>query len=89
MELIDYITVGYLVILFLVTAYFRRDPDNKLHANLSFAILYSACISTVGFFSFFYLIENHVKYMYIYLIGTVIVLTVATLLAVLKYKNEK
>ena len=29
MELIDYITVGYLVILFLVTAYFRRDPDPR------------------------------------------------------------
>ncbi len=89
MELIDYITIGYLVVLFLVTAYFRRDQENKLHVNLSYATLYSACLSTIGYFAFYYLVENHAYYMYIYLIIAVVILAIATVIAVLKYKHEK
>ena len=49
MELMDYLVVGYLIVLFLVTTYFRRYQDNKLISYLSNSLLYAACISTLGF----------------------------------------
>ena len=40
---IDYIVIAYLVILFLLTAYFRRSGSSKLKTNLSYVFLSVAC----------------------------------------------
>lgn len=89
MGIVEYLIIGYLIILFLVTAYFRRDSENKLKTYLSYSFLYSACLSTLGFFAVFYLIDNYENYIYIYLICSLIVLIISSLIAILKFKHEK
>ncbi len=89
MELMDYIIIGYLVILFFITGYLRRDLDNKLKINLSYSFLLSACLSTLGFFGLFYLVEFYQNYYLIYFIISFVLLTLLSLLTYLKYRNEK
>ena len=89
MELIDYLVIGYLILLFLVTAYFRRSNDDKLKNDLSYSFLYTACLSTLGFFAFFYLVENRFKYYYIYIICSLIILIIFSLISFLKNRYEK
>ena len=87
MELIDYLVIGYLIVLFLVTAYFRRSSDDKLKNDLSYSFLYTACLSTLGFFAFYYLVEN--RYYYIYIICSLVILIIFSLISFLKNRYEK
>lgn len=89
MELIDYLIVGYLIVLFLITTYFRRSQNNKLRVYLSYSLLFSACLSTIGFFAFYYLVEDRYSYYYLYLIGSLLILVLSTLISLYLVKNEK
>ena len=89
LSIYDYFVIGYLIILLLITAYFRRDQKNKYRSNLSYIFLITVSISLVAFFSLFYLLENHEKYLLIYFIVSLVFLLVLILINHYKFKNEK
>ena len=86
---IDYIVIAYLVILFLLTAYFRRSGSSKLRTNLSYVFLSVACISTVVYFALFYLVLNYQKFFLLYFVTSVASLISASLIVYFKDKNEE
>ena len=89
LSIYDYFVISYLFILLLLTAYFRRDQENKYRSNLSYIFLITVSISIVAFFSLFYLVENHEKYLIIYFIISLSLLLILILINHFKLKNEK
>lgn len=89
LEIVDYFIIGYLVILFLITAYFRRSNESKLKSYLSYSFLFTACLSTLGFFTLFYLIDNYQKFYIIYIVLSVAILISFSLISYFKDKNER
>ena len=89
LSIYDYFVVGYLIILLLLTAYFRRDQENKYRSILSFIFLINVSISIVAFFCLFYLVENHENYLIIYFILSIFLLLSMILINHYKNKNEK
>lgn len=87
LSIYDYFVIGYLFILLLLTAYFRRNPENKYRLNLSFIFLITVSISLIAFFCLFYLVENHENYLIIYFILSIILLI--SLILINHFKNEK
>ena len=55
---LDYVIIGFLVVVCLIAVYFRRDKDNKKRIYLSYSLLISTCLSVVGYFFLFYIIGN-------------------------------
>jgi len=86
---LDYVIIGFLVVVCLIAAYFRRDKDNKKRIYLSYSLLISACLSVVGYFFLFYIIGNYDKYLIIHLLLTILILIVSILLTLYKLKIEK
>ena len=89
LSIYDYFVVGYLIILLLLTAYFRREPQNKYKKNLSYIFLFVTCISLITFFSIFYLVENHERFLLVYFISSLLILISSILINHFKLKNEK
>lgn len=85
----DYFIIGYLVILCLCAAYFRRNSENKLKSILSYSFLLCASLSIIGYFILFYLIDNYEKYLLYYIIISIVILVCLTIIILLKYKNGK
>ena len=89
LSIYDYFIVGYLVILLLLTAYFRREPQDKYKKNLSYIFLFVTCLSIIAFFSIFYLVENHERFLLVYFISSLLILISSILINHFKLKNEK
>ena len=84
--ILDYVNIAYLVILFLTTALLRRYSDSKLLAQLSYAVLLVACLSTLAFFTLFYLTVSHERFYGIYFSASILTLVISVV--IVYFKNE-
>ena len=86
---LDYINIAYLVILFLITAYLRRNNTSKFKSQLAFAFLLVACLSTLVFFALFYLTISHERFYVLYFVSSVSVLISSIVIVYFNNRNIK
>ena len=84
----DYIIIGIIVITLLMAAYFRRERENKKRMYLSYALLISASLSIIGYFFLFYILGNYDKFLITHIFSTILMIVVAVLFSLFKFKDE-
>ena len=86
---LDYINIAYLVSLFLTIAYLRRNTTSKFISQLSFAFLIVACLSTLAFFTLFYLTVSHERFYILYFVISISCLISSTVIVYFNNRNIK
>ena len=86
---LDYCIIGLLFIMCLVSAYLRRNSEDKLNNRLSFCILILVAFLMTSYLSLFYLIENYDKYLIYFILVSIFLIAITIILTIYFFKRKK
>ena len=89
LEIMDYIVIGYLVILCLLSAYLRRNNENKLRMKISYVALIFTCLFVVGYLTIYNLVDNREKYLIYFLIISCLILITSLIISYYIFTKKK